>query len=94
MFFPISEPVRDCPRCRAEATAIAISDPKTWVPECNGTKFVTEQNQNYTILEDDEVKVVKQAFCVNKWGKEYKGSRVDGTTVNCDAYQGMYNLVR
>ena len=35
------------------------------------------------------VKFTEQAFCVDKWGNEYKDSRVNGTTVNCDKYKGM-----
>ena len=62
------------------------------MPQCDGKNFVREQQQNKTIIVNNEVKVVEEAFCVNRWGKEYKDSRVDGVMVNCDKYEGMYSI--
>ena len=79
----------DCQRCRAEAFSWWIANPEVWVPECDGAHFAPMQKHVY---KDKHGREIKQAFCVNQWGEEWKKSRTDGDTVNCDDYKGTKSV--
>ena len=71
-----------------------LTDPNIWIPKCNGKYFSPMQTNIYTIKDGEKETLVKQAFCVNKWGEEYKESRVNGETADCEKYSKYKYILR
>jgi len=71
---PHFEPPVDCGKCRADAVALSITDMTFFVPECNAeNQFAAYQ---YDASKDE-------SFCYDAYGKEQKGSRVEGKGAVC-----------
>ena len=79
-----SEPDQpNCQKCKAEALALCITNPDLFVPECNS-------DGTFRITQYDQAK--NQSFCVDGFGKEYNGTRVEGEQVDCSKYAGKEEI--
>merc|ERR1740131_281161 len=64
----------DCAKCQAEATAVQLTDPDTWIPVCNkDDSFKKEQYDPG----------MNESFCVDPYGEEIPRSRKKGKKIIC-----------
>jgi len=69
----------DCHNCYVDAVGRSFAEADIWIPKCDpvGDWFILEQ---YNAVKNE-------AFCVDKYGNEHKGSRVKGAKVDCSKFK-------